>query len=105
MARVPVSPAYRSRINAAPCAVVRRRRNTRHCPACVTVNVCGPILNIPVRELALEFAATESFTVPLPDPLPPEVMVSQSAWLLAVQVQPSSAVTLTLPLPPLAVND
>jgi hypothetical protein len=39
------------------------------------------------------------------DPLPPEVMVSQSAWLLAVQVQLAGAVTLTLPLPPLAVND
>jgi len=41
----------------------------------------------------------------LPDPLPPEVMVSQLAWLLAIQVQLVGAVTLTLPLPPLAVND
>jgi hypothetical protein len=32
-------------------------------------------------------------------------MVSQSALLLAVQVQLAGAVTLTLPLPPLAVND
>jgi hypothetical protein len=38
---------------------VPRCRNTRHCPACVTVNVCGPIRNTPVRELALAFAATE----------------------------------------------
>jgi len=87
---------------------MRNRRPTEIlaiAPACVTVNVCGPILNFPVRELALEFAATESFTVPVPDPLPPEVMVSQSAWLLAVQVQLAVAVTLTLPLPPLAVKD
>jgi hypothetical protein len=44
---------------AAPRAVAPRRRKTGHCPACVTVKACGPILNIPARELALAFAATE----------------------------------------------
>jgi hypothetical protein len=54
---------------------------------------CGPVL-----------AATVNCARPLPLPLPPEVIVIQAAPLLAVHEQPVAVVTLTLPLPPLAVK-
>jgi hypothetical protein len=41
----------------------------------------------------------------LPLPLLPEVMLIQVALLVAVQLQPVKVVTLTVPLPPLDVND
>jgi len=37
--------------------------------------------------------------MPFPKPLPPAVMVTQEALLVAVQLQPTPDVTLTLPLP------
>jgi hypothetical protein len=43
--------------------------------------------------------------VPFPVPLLPEVIVIQPAVLDAVQEHPLPAVTLTLPLPPLAPNE
>jgi hypothetical protein len=50
-------------------------------------------------------AATEYATVPLPVPLPPDVIVIQPTLLLAVHAQHvSDAVTATLPVPPLAVK-
>jgi hypothetical protein len=59
------------------------------------------MVQVPVR-LDPVHEATEYPTVPLPDPLDPEVMVIQLALLEAVQVQPEVAVTLTVPVPPLA---
>jgi hypothetical protein len=43
--------------------------------------------------------------VPLPVPLLPEVMVIHVSLLVAVHVQPVPAVTVTLPVPALAVKD
>jgi hypothetical protein len=44
-------------------------------------------------------------TVPLPDPLAPELIVIQFALLDAVQLHPLPAFTFTLPVPPVASND
>ena len=43
--------------------------------------------------------------MPFPKPLPPAVMVTQEALLVAVQLQPMPAVTLTLPLLALDATD
>ena len=43
--------------------------------------------------------------MPLPEPLLPAVMVIQAAPLVAVQLQPMPAVTLTLPLLALVTTD
>ena len=43
--------------------------------------------------------------MPLPLPLPPEVIVIQGALLVAVQAQPAAVVTPTLPVPPLPGTD
>jgi hypothetical protein len=67
-------------------------------PACVTVNVWPPAVIVPVRGDRLVFAATLKFTVPSPDPLAPDVMVSHDADVDAVHAQPVSVSTLTLPL-------
>jgi len=61
-------------------------------PDCVTVNVWPPIVNVPVRS-GPALAATLNSTPPLPVPLAPAVIVSQAAWLVAVQSQPAGAVT------------
>ena len=62
------------------------------------------MLMTPVRA-APEFAATLNATAPLPEPLAPEVTVTHAAPLLAVQLQPPLAVTVTEPLPPAAAID
>ena len=73
---------------------------------CVTVNVCPPIVSVPLRELALVFAAALNATVPLPLPLAPLVTVSQDVLLLTpVQAQPAGAVTVVDPVPPAAATD
>ena len=50
---------------------------------------------MPARELADEFADTEIVTVPAPVTELPPVTVIQAALLLAVQVQPAGAFTVT----------
>ena len=50
------------------------------------------------------FAAIEKATVPLPLPLAPDVMLSQEALLVAVQVQPVVVVTLALLDPAVAAG-
>jgi hypothetical protein len=45
------------------------------------------------------------FTEPLPVPLAPEVTLIQESLDTAVHAQPASAVTDTVPLPPLALNE
>ena len=67
-------------------------------PACVTVTVSPPTVSVPVRGDRLVFAATLKFTVPSPEPLAPDVMVSHEAELAAVHEQPASVSTLTVPL-------
>ena len=43
--------------------------------------------------------------MPLPEPLAPEVMVTNELLLAAVQLQPACVVTVTLPVPPSAPKD
>ena len=50
--------------------------------ACVTVNVCPAMLDVPVR-CAPVFAAAVNVTLPLPEPDAPEEMVSHGAPLVA----------------------
>lgn len=57
------------------------------------------IVSVPDRA-ELEFAAALYWTVPFPDPLPPDVTLSHGALLLAVHPHPEPAVTATLPVPP-----
>jgi hypothetical protein len=70
--------------------------------ACVTVNGCPAIVNVPLREVDDVFASAVNVTTPAPLPLAPAVTVSHGVALVAVHVQPGSAVTETLPLPPAA---
>jgi hypothetical protein len=53
-------------------------------PAWVIVKTFPAMVELAVLEDALVLAATEYCTVPLPVPLPPEVMVNQEAPLLAL---------------------
>lgn len=80
---------------------------THSCPGApwLTVKDFPAIVKVPVRALVLVLAATENLTVPLPEPLLPEVMVIQLAWLTAVQLQELVVATFTVPVPPLAMND
>jgi len=59
---------------------------------------------VPAREFAERFGATEYFTVPLPVPEAPEVMVMKLVLLTAVHEAVCDVeITFTLPGPPLAV--
>jgi hypothetical protein len=71
----------------------------------VTLNVRPATVNDDMREAVVGFAATEKFTVPLPDPDPPDVTVIQGALLTAPHEQPEPVVTFTLPAPPPEPND
>ena len=71
-------------------------------PACETDSTWPPIVTVAVRELLNVFADALKPTEPFPLPDAPDVMVSQLALLVAVQVQPVPAVTLTLLDPPAA---
>jgi hypothetical protein len=74
-------------------------------PLCVTVNVCPPIVSVPVRLLALVLAATLYVTVPLPVVDAPAVIVNHAALLVAVHAKSVAfAVTATvLPVAPVTV--
>jgi hypothetical protein len=73
--------------------------NVQATPACVTVNVWPAIVSVPVRGVALVFAATEYVTAPFPAPVLPPVIVSHDALLEALHAHvPPDAVTLTLAL-------
>ena len=67
--------------------------------ACDTVNVRPPIVNVSDRSGPLLAAAVKP-TVPSPVPAAPDVIESQLALLVAVQLHPPPAVTPTVPLPP-----
>ena len=56
---------------------------------------------VPVRAGPV-VAAAANVTVPAPLPLAPDVMVIHGALLDAVQAHPAAALTLTVPVPPLA---
>ena len=65
-----------------------------------TVTVCPPTDTVATRAVVAALTAALYATVPFPLPLPPDVMVSQPALLLAAHAQPAGAVTLTDPDPP-----
>ena len=62
-------------------------------------------MSVAESEFAVLLAATENETVPFPLPLLPSEIVAQLTGLLALQLQPEGAVTLTLPVPPDEEND
>jgi hypothetical protein len=61
-------------------------------------------VSVPVRGEADVFAAMLNATVPLPLPLPPEVIVNHEAVLVAIQLQPPVVVTMALPDPAAATG-
>jgi hypothetical protein len=67
-------------------------------PACATVTVLPATVAVPVRELALGFAAMESATGPLPLPEAGLTAIHDTP-LEAVQAQPESVVTARLAVP------
>jgi hypothetical protein len=71
-------------------------------PNCVTVTVCPPTVTVALRDDVDVLAVAVTVTVPLPDPLPPLVIDSHVALLVAVHAQPVATVTVTVPLPPAA---
>lgn len=70
----------------------------------VTVNVCPPMVSVPVLSAPVVFSETEYATVPFPLPVLPDVMVIHAALLVAVHEQPVGDVMETLPVPALAVK-
>ncbi len=79
--------------------------NVHVAPAWVTVNVCAPIVRVPLRVAELWLAAMPKVTVPLPEPLAPAEIVSHVALLVAVHAQPATAVTATAPVLAEAATD
>lgn len=72
--------------------------------ACDTVNVCAPIVSVPVRATPV-FAAAVNATVPLPVPEAPPVTASHGAFAAAVHAQVfADAVTATEPEPPVSAT-
>jgi hypothetical protein len=58
-----------------------------------------------VRACPVVLGATWYTTTPVPVPEAPLTMVSQLALLVALHAQPLDVVTVTFPVPPVAVND
>jgi hypothetical protein len=74
--------------------------------ACVTVNVCPPMVSVPERCVPFGLAVALKLTVPLPLPLAPPVMVSHDVLLLtAVHAHPARADTDVDPVAPAATID
>lgn len=63
------------------------------------------MVSVPVRLLVDVFAATLNPALPGPEPDAPLDTVIHDALLVVLQLQPEPAVTLVLPVPPVAVND
>ena len=75
-------------------------------PACVTLNVSPPTVNVPVRGTELAFADALKPTLPLPLPVAPLVTVSHPVLLLTpVQAHPVGAATAVEPVPPVDATD
>jgi hypothetical protein len=72
--------------------------------ACETVNVCPPIVMVPVLAAAV-FTAAVNATLPLPVPEAPPVTVNHVALAFAVHAQvEADAVTATEPEPPVSAT-
>jgi hypothetical protein len=63
------------------------------------------IVMVAVRGAALLFGATEKLAEPSPEPLAPPVMVTHDVLLVAVQLHPVAAVTVTDEFVPGAATD
>jgi len=72
--------------------------------ACVIVTACPATVTVSVRALVAVFTLAATVTVPLPVPDAPFTIVSQDAFVEAVQAHPFGAVTATRPLPPEAAT-
>jgi hypothetical protein len=68
----------------------------------MTEKVCPPIVMMPVRELVVVLAVANQPTAPFPVTAPPELTESQTAELLADQLQLVLVLTSIVPLPPSA---
>ena len=74
--------------------------------ACVTVNVCPPMVSVPVRGLVFGLDDALNPTEPFPLPVAPLVTVNQDVLLLTpVHAHPVGAVTAVDPVPPPATID
>jgi hypothetical protein len=72
--------------------------------AWLTVNVCPPIVTVPLRAAPL-FAAAATVTLPLPVPLAPAGTVSHGAFAVAVHAhEDADAVTATVAVPASAAS-
>ena len=69
------------------------------------MKVCPAIERVPEREPPAVLTETAYWTVPLPLPFEPAVMVTQPALLSALQLHPGGAVTETVPVPAALVKD
>jgi hypothetical protein len=74
-------------------------------PVWDTPNACPAIVMVALRSPLPVLAATAYSTVPFPEPLVPEVMVTHPASLEAVQLHPAVVVTVTVPFPPADAKD
>ena len=63
-----------------------------HAAACVTVTVWPPTLIVALREVSAELAAAVIVTLPLPEPVPPLVIPSHMALVVAVHPHPGLVV-------------
>ena len=68
------------------------------------MKVCPPTTIVAERGAPL-LLATEKLTVPFPEPLAPEVIVTKLLVRTAFQLQLAAALTLKLPVPPALLND
>jgi hypothetical protein len=75
--------------------------NVQDAACCVTVSVWPPAVIVPLRAAAA-LLDTVNFTVPLPTPDAPSVMVIQLKVVDAVHAHPPPAVTAVEPFPPAA---
>lgn len=71
----------------------------------VTTNVRPAIVSVADRAVDVVLPAAVNPTLPEPVPLAPVRMVTHDALLVAVQLQPAPAVTITVPMPPEAARD
>ena len=71
----------------------------------VTTNVRPAIVSVADRADVVVLTAAVNPTLPEPVPLAPVKIVTHDAPLVAVQLQPAPAVTITVPLPPVADSD
>jgi hypothetical protein len=89
---------------AAGFTVVGDTVNTHGAPCWLTVTVWPATVKVPVRGDEEVFAAMLKATVPLPEPLAPDVIVNQDALLVALQLQPALVVTFVVLDPALEVG-